>query len=102
MTKRFIFACLGLCLLLFTPTDCSAQIRESDDVLARQVFKQLLSVVPEQQRLPWPPELILVDKGEINAYASIEKKDAQIRPVVVCYNGLLQKVGAGNADRLAF
>jgi len=46
--------------------------------------------------------LIIVDKEDINAYASIEKKDAQIRPVVVCYNGLLQKVVDGNPDRIAY
>ena len=102
MTRRAIFTCFGLCLLFFAHTNCSAEIRQSDDALARQVFKQLLSVVPAQQRLPWPPALIIVDKGEINAYASIEKKDAQIQPVVVCYNGLLQDVVEGNADRLAY
>lgn len=102
MTRRTIFTCFGLSILLFAHANCGAEIRPSDDALARQVFKQLLSVVPAQQRLPWPPALIIVDKGEINAYASIEKKDAQIQPVVVCYNGLLQEVVDGNADRLAY
>ena len=43
-----------------------------------------------------------MDKEEINAYAAIERKNARIQPVVVCYNGLLQKVIEGNPDRLAY
>ena len=102
MTKRSAFTFLGFCLLFLAPPPGRTQVRASDDALARQVFKQLLSAVATPQRLPWPPALIIVDKEEINAFASIEQKDDQIQPVVVCSNGLLQKVIEGNPDRLAY
>jgi tetratricopeptide (TPR) repeat protein len=102
MNKTFLTSGLFFGLLLLFSIESRAEIREADDLLARQVFKQLLTVVPPNQKLPWPPDLIIVDKEDINAYASIEKKDAQVRPVVVCYNGLLQKVVEGNADRIAY
>ncbi|MBZ5521327.1 MAG: M48 family metalloprotease [Acidobacteriia bacterium] len=80
----------------------SAEISEADRALAQQVFQQLLAAAPPMQQIPWPPTLELVDKDEINAYASITRHEGKEQPVVVCYNGLLKRAVEGNADRLAY
>ena len=69
MNKTFLTSGLFFGLLLLFSIESRAEIREADDLLARQVFKQLLTVVPPNQKLPWPPDLIIVDKEDINAYA---------------------------------
>jgi tetratricopeptide (TPR) repeat protein len=102
MTKFFMRICFGVCVLLFAPILGRTQVRETDEALAQQVFKQLLTAVPTPQQAHWPPELVIVDKEDVNAYASIGKTNAGIQPVVVCYNGLLQRVIEGNPDRLAY
>lgn len=91
----------GVCVLLWNAAPIRAQIRESDQALAQQVFKKLLSVAPGKQT-DWPPVLIIEDKSEINAFATLQRRDGKLQPVVVCSNALLQKVVDGNADRLAF
>ncbi|PYP86791.1 MAG: hypothetical protein DMG65_18020 [Candidatus Angelobacter sp. Gp1-AA117] len=92
---------VGLLLVLSAPTRATAEVKEADQTLARQVFKQLLSVVPAQHGIPWPPTLEIIDKKDVNAYAVVKKGDSD-RALVVCYNGLLQNIVAGDADRLAY
>lgn len=98
---RFSHAVLGLWLIV-APVIAIAEVKEADQTLARQVFKQLLSVAPARHDIPWPPELQIVDKKEVNAYAAIKRNDDNKQALVVCYNGLLQDIAAGDADRLAY
>ena len=94
-------AVLGL-LLMVAPALATAEVKEADQTLAQQVFKQLLSVALAQHDIPWPPVLQIFDKKEVNAYASIKRNEDDKQALVVCYNGLLQDVAAGDADRLAY
>jgi len=77
--------------------------RKSDRELAEDVFKQLLVVAPAPSGMVWPPKLEIVDKEDINAFASMRKNDQGVEyPVVVCYSGLIKHAVEGNPDRLAF
>ena len=102
MARQIALILFGICFQPLAAIHSGAQIRQSDDALAREVFKRLLDVAPPQTRIPWPPILVIADTEEINAYASIEKKGDLIQPVVVCDNGLLQKVVEGDQDRVAY
>lgn len=101
MKKRSAGILVGICFLLWNAVEGKAQIDPGNQQLAQQVFKKLLSVAP-QKSTDWPPVLIIEDKNDINAFASLQKKNGKVQPVVVCYNGILQKVVDGDADRLAY
>jgi tetratricopeptide (TPR) repeat protein len=84
-------------------TPALAEVSKADRALAEQVFQQLLAAVPLPNQAPWPPTLEMVDKDEINAFATMRKKnDGTNYPVVVCYAGLIQRDIEGNADRFAY
>lgn len=87
---------------MVVPAIAIAEVKEADQTLAQQVFTQLLSVMPAQHDIPWPPVLQILDKKEVNAYAAIKRNDDNKQALVVCYNGLLQDIAAGDADRLAY
>lgn len=87
-------------MLIGTPA--LAEVSEPDRALAEQVFQRLLVSVPPPSDMPWPPKLEIVDKDEINAFATMRRQDGGQYPVVVCYNGLLTRVVEGNADRIAY
>jgi tetratricopeptide (TPR) repeat protein len=94
---------VGILSIIFcSSVQIIAEVRESDRALAQQVFQQLLSVIPPQHDVPWPPILEIPDKQDINAYAVIRKQNGSEQSVVVCNNGLIQQVAEGNADRLAY
>lgn len=93
---------LSLCLLN-TCRLAFAQVGDRDHALAEQVFHQLLAVAPVPTGMSWPPELQIVDKDEINAFATVRKDGQGIdHPVVVCYSGLIDRAVEGNPDRIAF
>src|ERR1051326_6941760 len=98
---RFSRAVLGL-LLMAAPVMAMAEVKEADQTLAQQVFKRLLTVAPAQHDIPWPPALQIFDKKEVNAYATIKRNDDKRQALVICYNGLMQDIAAGDADRLAY
>jgi hypothetical protein len=79
-----------------------AQQYSSDDSLAQQVFQSLLRVSPSQSTIQWPPALKIIDKPDINAFATIEMIDGKPQSIVVCYRGLLQKVVQGDPNKLAY
>lgn len=79
-----------------------AEISDADRTLAQQVFEQLVAIAPTSSNMTWPPKLELVDKEDINAFATMWRKDSKEYPVVVCNAGLIKKVVEGNADRLAY
>jgi tetratricopeptide (TPR) repeat protein len=80
-----------------------AEVSEADRALAEQVFQQLLAAAPNPKQISWPPALEIVDKDEINAFATMRKKgDGSEYPVVVCYAGLIHRDVEGNADRFAY
>jgi tetratricopeptide (TPR) repeat protein len=84
-------------------TPALAEVSEADRALAEQVFQQLLAAAPIPTHTPWPPTLEIVDKDEINAFATMrKKKEGGEYPVVVCYAGLIQRDVEGNADRFAY
>jgi hypothetical protein len=95
-------------LILFVATMCTwtaafGEINETDSAMAAQVFQQLLAAAPIPAHTAWPPTLEIIDKDEINAFATMRKrKDGSEYPVVVCYTGLIQRDVEGNADRLAY
>jgi tetratricopeptide (TPR) repeat protein len=97
------FCLIALLLPLVATSPAAAEISESDRALAEQVFHQLLANVPAPADMPWPPKLEIVDKDEINAFATMRSQEGGGQyPVVVCYNGLLKRVVEGNADRVAY
>ena len=97
------FCLIALLLPLVATSPAAAEISESDRALAEQVFHQLLANVPAPADMPWPPKLEIVDKDEINAFATMRSQEGGGQyPVVVCYNGLLKRVVDGNADRVAY
>lgn len=104
MTRLLPYFCLiALLLPLVATSPAAAEISESDRALAEQVFHQLLANVPAPADMPWPPKLEIVDKDEINAFATMRSQEGGGQyPVVVCYNGLLKRVVDGNADRVAY
>ena len=61
-----------------------------------------MAIAPTSSNMTWPPKLELVDKEDINAFATMWRKDSKEYPVVVCNAGLIKKVVEGNADRLAY
>src|SRR5258708_28079250 len=77
-----------------------AEISETDRAVAEQVFQQLLAAAPAPSGMSWPPKLEIIDKDEINAFATMRKKDGKEYPVVVCYAVLIKHDLEGNADRL--
>src|SRR5690349_8200074 len=80
-----------------------AEITDSDHALADKVFAQLLAVTHAPEGMSWPPKLELIDKDEINAYATLQKDDKEkVQPMVFCYAGLIHRAVEGNSDRLAF
>lgn len=89
-------------LLMVTAVMATAGVKEADQTLAQQVFQQLLSATPAPRDVPWPPVLQIPDKQEINAYAVMKKDRDKRQALVICYNGLLQDIVAGDADRLAY
>lgn len=104
MNRLFLYFDLTVLLLtaVLIGTPALAEVSESDRALAEQVFQQLLVSVPPPSDMVWPPKLELVDKDEINAFATMRRQDGGQYPVVVCYNGLLTRVVEGNADRIAY
>jgi tetratricopeptide (TPR) repeat protein len=88
--------------LLAASTPTRADVGEADHALAEQVFQQLLASAPTPADMEWPPKLEIVDKDEINAFATIRTKDGRKYSVVVCYAGLIKRDIEGNADRLAY
>jgi tetratricopeptide (TPR) repeat protein len=103
MRHSLPFFCLTVLLLtgsLISPV--SAEVSESDRALAEQVFQRLLISVTPPTDMPWPPKLEIIDKDEINAFATMRSQEGGQYPVVVCYNGLLKRVVEGNADRVAY
>jgi len=104
MSRSFRYFCLAVFSLtgVLIGTPALAEVSESDRALAEQVFQQLLVSVPPPSDMPWPPKLEIVDKDEINAFATMRRQDSGQYPVVVCYNGLLTRVVEGNADRVAY
>jgi Zn-dependent protease with chaperone function len=104
MKALLLYCCLTVLLLtgLIICTPAVAEVNESDHALAEQVFQRLLVSVQPPTGLPWPPKLEIIDKDEINAFATMRTQDGGQYPVVVCYNGLLKQVVEGNADRIAY
>ena len=103
MRHSLPFFCLTVLLLtgsLISPV--SAEVSESDRALAEQVFQRLLISVTPPTDMPWPPKLEIIDKDEINAFAVMRSQGSGQYPVVVCYDGLLNRVVEGNADRIAY
>ena len=98
------YCCLTVLLLtgLVICAPAVAEVNESDRALAEQVFQRLLVSVPPPTGMPWPPRLEIIDKDEINAFATMRSQDGGQYPVVVCYNGLLKQVVEGNSDRIAY
>lgn len=102
----------ALCRLLLLPVifvsiismrlQLVAQEHLDDDSLAQQVFQSLLRVAPSQSAIQWPPTLKIIDKPDINAFATIEMIDGKPQSIVVCYRGLLQKVIQGDPNKLAY
>lgn len=97
----FLFLALAISMCFCVPA--VAEVSEADHALAEQVFQQLLAASPTPSHMLWPPALEIVDKEEINAFATLrKKKDGTEYPVVVCYSGLIHQDVEGNPDRLAY
>src|SRR5580698_2345505 len=80
------YCCLTVLLLtgLIICTPAVAEVNESDRALAEQVFQRLLVSVQPPTGMPWPPKLEIIDKDEINAFATMRTQDGGQYPVVVC------------------
>lgn len=103
MRHSLPFLCLTVLLVTGSViSPARAEVSESDRALAEQVFKQLLISVTPPTDIPWPPKLEIIDKDEINAFAVMRSQGSSQYPVVVCYAGLLKRVGEGNRDRIAY
>lgn len=101
--KKTLMGAAGVWLLLpLWPASARAEAAAADETLAKQVFARLLATAPAPQGMEWPPELDIVDKDDINAYAAIRKEEKGPRTLVVCYSGLLKRVAEGDADRVAY
>src|ERR1700747_449949 len=99
MRRLLLYCCLiALLFPLMATSPAAGEISESDRALAEQVFHQLLAYVPPPADMAWPPKLGVVDKDEINAFATMRSQEGGQYPVVVCYNGLLKRVVQGNPD----
>ena len=102
----------ALCRLLLLPVifvsivnmriEVVAQEHLNDDSLAQQVFQSLLRGAPSQSAGQWPPTLKIIDKPDINAFATIEMIEGKPQSIVVCYRGLLQKAIQGDPNKLAY
>jgi tetratricopeptide (TPR) repeat protein len=101
MSRRFCLATL-LFSTLHISTPARAEVSDSDRTLAEQVFQQLLTSTPIPPNMNWPPKLEIIDKDEINAFATMREHDGGKYPVVVCYDGLIKRAVEGNADRMAY
>ena len=61
-----------------------------------------MAVVTPPQGMIWPPTCAIIYEKEINAYAFWEEnKDGKLAPIVRVYEGLMDKVVDGDADKLA-
>ena len=76
------FCLIALLLPLVATCPAVAEISESDRALAEQVFHQLLANVPAPADMAWPPKLEIVDKDEINAFATMRSQER--RPISGC------------------
>lgn len=93
------FIILGL---VFFSSPARADVTESERSFAEQVFRQLVVVAPVPSNIEWPPKLEIVDKDEINAFATLRNSNGKKVAVVVCNVGLIRRDVEGNADRLAY
>jgi len=91
-----------IAFFLTANTQARADVSAEDRELAEHVFQQLLSAAPMPANMDWPPKLEIVDKDEINAFATIRTNNGKKYSVVVCYAGLIKRDVEGNADRLAY
>ncbi len=101
LPRKFIFQLLVLFSICIHHR-LFAQKAPDEGALADQVFSNLLQAVPSQTAIPWPPILLIVDKPDVNAFATIEMGNGKQQSVVVCYRGLLDKVVQGDANRIAY
>jgi len=98
--KRKKLALMCLCFLsqVFAGFGQLNNNAERFSIQANQIFNKLISVIDSMpQGMKWPPVLVVVDKEEINAFASV--KDG--KPQIVVHSSL-DRITSGIKDRLAY
>jgi tetratricopeptide (TPR) repeat protein len=71
--------------------------------VAQTTLDQLLSAMPKPTNYDsWPPKLTIVENLENNAFASLDRTQGKVDPVMVVYTGEIEHIAQFNSDVLAF
>jgi tetratricopeptide (TPR) repeat protein len=79
------------------------EVTRTERDLLEGVKKRLLAVAPRPDAVEWPPVFEILEKDEVNAYASAvvkgEGKEAKVFPRVVVTTGMMRRVIQPRGDR---
>lgn len=101
------FALLIAAAVLFAPAATSTVRADAPTAAEKKLLAEaaarLLAICPTPpEGMEWPPDIALDEKDDINAYATIVRKDGKIYPIIRIHHGMMTKIIKGDADRLAF
>jgi tetratricopeptide (TPR) repeat protein len=99
---RSLFAAALGALVLAAAGSGRAAPTEKDKKLLKDVADRLLAHCDPVPGMDWPPDIAIEPGGEVNAYATVTRKDGKLVPVVRVYEGMMTKVIDGDRDKLAY
>lgn len=78
-----------------------AEPSAADKELLEQVSKKLIAVTDPVAGFEWPPDFQVIDNPEINAFATIQRRDEKTYPIIRVFSGMMSQVIKGDEDLLA-
>lgn len=101
LCRRSFLLVAALTAVTLDQVPAQAGISDADKKMTQGVFDRLVAAATPVEGWAWPPQLNFTDSDEIQAYATVDMQQDPPQPQIFVYRGILEKVIAGNEDRLA-